>query len=113
MYIYVLQETTNNEFSNVDDLEKELAEIVIDTPPIILAEVSQKEQNNQQSNVWIQVPAEEQPKEEEVAPPHQSTKKKKKGGKKKQKKKASNSFLKQYDAFYLLQWGVISCSFAS
>ena len=62
---------------------------MIDTPPIILAEVSQKEQNNQQSNVWIQVPAEEQPKEEEVAPPNQSTKKKKKGGKKKQKKKVS------------------------
>ena len=41
--IYVLQETTNNDSSNVDDLEKELAEIVIDTPPIILAEVSQKE----------------------------------------------------------------------
>ena len=49
--IYVPQETTNNESSNVDDLEKELAEIVIDTPPIILPEVSQKEQNNQQSNV--------------------------------------------------------------
>ena len=49
--IYVLQETTNNDSNNVDDLEKELAEIVIDTPPIILPEVSQKEQNNQQSNV--------------------------------------------------------------
>ena len=41
--IYVLQETTNNDSNNVDDLEKELAEIVIDTPPIILAEVSQTE----------------------------------------------------------------------
>ena len=36
--LYHFQEATND-VANVDDLEKELAEIVIDAPPVILAEV--------------------------------------------------------------------------
>ena len=35
---YHFQETSND-IDNTDDLEKELAEIVIDAPPVILAEV--------------------------------------------------------------------------
>ena len=35
---YHFQETPND-IANTDDLEKELAEIVIDTPTVILAEV--------------------------------------------------------------------------
>ena len=36
--LYHIQEATND-VPNVDELEKELAEIVIDAPPVILAEV--------------------------------------------------------------------------
>ena len=80
-------------------MEKELAEIVIDTPPIILPEVSQKSFIQSTIKCVNTGPSRGTAQRGRGGSPSSKYKEEKEGRQKEAKEKGELSFLQQYDAF--------------